>query len=222
MRRIFITALLALAACTTEPTLAPDTPPVTLSGEITRADHQTYRELPFTVPPGTRHIAIDFSYNKDNRTVIDLGLRDPQGQRGWSGGNKTHIEISDTNATPSYKPGKIQPGEWKLVLGIPNIRDGQISSYEATITFSGGADKLTSKPAYAAPTLASPLRVNANWRRGDFHAHTAHSDGSCDVAGARVPCPATPTSISSRSPTTTRSRNWPTSPRSRRTSRKPF
>ena len=190
MRRIFITALLALAACTTEPTLAPDTPPVTLSGEITRADHQTYRELPFTVPPGTRHIAIDFSYNKDNRTVIDLGLRDPQGQRGWSGGNKTHIEISDTNATPSYKPGKIQPGEWKLVLGIPNIRDGQISSYEATITFSGGADKLTSKPAYAAPTLASPLRVNANWRRGDFHAHTAHSDGSCDVAGARVPCPA--------------------------------
>ena len=53
MRRIFITALLALAACTTEPTLAPDTPPVTLSGEITRADHQTYRELPFTVPPGT-------------------------------------------------------------------------------------------------------------------------------------------------------------------------
>lgn len=82
MRPILIAAALALAACTSaaEPMrevtldvpLDPEIVPqfesvITLTGEITRADHQTYRELPFTVPPGTSRIAIDFTYDKDNR-----------------------------------------------------------------------------------------------------------------------------------------------------------
>ena len=126
MRIALLAAALALAACTSAP--PPQPAPITLAGAITRADHQTYRELPFTVPPGTTRISIDFSYDKDNRTVIDLGLRDPQGLRGWSGGNKSHIEIGADTATPSYAPGPIQPGTWKLILGIPNIRDGQTVS----------------------------------------------------------------------------------------------
>ena len=71
MRNILIAAALALTACATTP--APASPPITLTGEITRADHQTYRELPFTVPAGATRISIDFTYDKDNRTVIDLG-----------------------------------------------------------------------------------------------------------------------------------------------------
>jgi hypothetical protein len=185
MRHIIITAALALAACTTTPTPAPE--PITLTGQITRADHQTYRELPFTVPQGTTRITIDFSYDKDNRTVIDLGLRDPNGQRGWSGGNKTRIEVGTDTATPSYAPGPIQPGEWKLILGIPNIRDGQTSSYTANIAFSTEpASTAAQPPAYKLATLAA----GPGWRRGDFHAHTAHSDGSCGPEGARIPCPA--------------------------------
>ncbi len=184
MRHILIAATLALAACATAP--APAAQPITLTGSITRDDHQTYRELPFTVPAGTHRITIDFTYDKENRTVIDLGLRDPQGQRGWSGGNKTHIEIGDTGATPSYRPGAIQPGTWHLILGIPNIRDGQTSPYKADITLSTAPVPATSSPAYAPKTLAT----DRNWFRGDFHAHTAHSDGSCDVEGTRAPCPA--------------------------------
>jgi len=186
MRFMIIAAALVLAACTSAAAPAPPPSPITLTGEITRADHQTYRELPFTVPAGTRRITIDFSYDKENRTVIDLGLRDPQGQRGWSGGNKTHMEVGDSDATPSYAPGRIQPGEWKLVLGIPNIREGQTSPYKAEIIFSAESAPAKSQPAYTASSLAS----DSGWRRGDFHMHTAHSDGSCDVAGARAPCPA--------------------------------
>ncbi len=106
MRNILIAAALALTACATTP--APASPPITLTGEITRADHQTYRELPFTVPAGATRISIDFTYDKDNRTVIDLGLRDPQGQRGWSGGNKAHIEVGASDATPAAA------GVWNL------------------------------------------------------------------------------------------------------------
>ncbi|HOY76645.1 MAG TPA: CehA/McbA family metallohydrolase [Hyphomonadaceae bacterium] len=185
MRHVLIPAAFALTACVSTPASAPEPTTVSLTGQITGADHQTYRELPFVVPAGTHRITIDFSYDKENRTVIDLGLRDPQGQRGWSGGNKTHIEIGDSDATPSYQPAPIQPGEWKLVLGIPNIREGQTSPYKADITFSPDAAPAKSHPAFAATTLVT----GPAWRRGDFHMHTAHSDASCDVDAARAPCP---------------------------------
>lgn len=201
MRHLIAALALALAACANEPAdwevtqkrLFPDAfAPVVLSGTITRADHQTYREISFFVPQGMQRITIDFSYDKDNRTVIDLGLRDPQGQRGWSGGNKSRIEIGPFTATPSYRPAPIQAGEWKLVLGIPNIRDGQTSSYSATITFDGQSDQ-EREPYdhdFFFPNLPQPSQPrSSSWFRGDFHSHTAHSDGSCDVDGERQPCP---------------------------------
>ena len=186
MRYSLIALALGFAACTSAPAFDPATPPLVLTGEITRADHQTYREISFTPPPGTGRISIDFAYTgKDQKTVIDIGLRDPEGQRGWSGGNKSHIEISEFEATPSYRPGRIQPGEWKLVLGIPNIRDGVTASYRATVMFSDVDDPAAQAQSAAAVVLSTQPR----WRRGDFHNHTAHSDGSCDADSARGPCP---------------------------------
>ncbi len=188
MLRVLITAIvLLLAACASPPAFDPATPPLVLTGEITRADHQTYREIPFTPPPGTGRISIDFAYTgKDQKTVIDIGVRDPDGQRGWSGGNKSHIEIGEFAATPSYRPGPIQTGEWKLVLGVPNIRAGQTATYTATVTFAAPSGR---QKVETLADLSKPLSTEAGWRRGDFHNHTAHSDGSCDVNGARGPCP---------------------------------
>ena len=183
--RLALAAL--MSSCANEPVLPSGASTLTLSGDITRADHQTYRELPFSVPPGARRIIIDFAYEKDNRTVIDLGVRDPQGQRGWSGGNKSHIEIGEDDATPSYAPGRIQPGEWRLVLGIPNIREGQSAHFEARIAFSAASGVAQASPP--APRTPPPARP-PGWFRGDFHVHTAHSDGACEDAGARGPCPA--------------------------------
>jgi hypothetical protein len=189
MRLIQLAILLALAACAAPPEAAQIAPTqLTLTGKISRADHQTYREIPFEVPPGTGRIAIDFAYTgKDQRTVIDIGLRDPNGQRGWSGGNKSSFEVSEYSSTPSYATGPMTPGTWHLVLGVPNIRDGQTASYTATITLgpSDGAQK-----AVELSDPANVLDAAPGWRRGDFHVHTAHSDGSCDHADTRGPCPA--------------------------------
>jgi hypothetical protein len=156
---------------------------LTLTGAMTRADHQTYREVPFRVPAGTRRLTVEFAYTgKDQKSVIDLGIRDPQRLRGWSGGNKQSFTISEAEATPSYLPGPLPAGTWKLVLGVPNLRAGAEARYTAKVFFEHG-------PSFAGFS-AAPVKTGPGWYRGDLHMHTAHSDGSClSNRGARVPCP---------------------------------
>ena len=167
-------------------TQTADAPDLDLRGTITSADMQTYREVPFTVPAGVARITVDFSYTeRDKKTSIDLGLLDADRFRGWSGGNKSTFTLSETDATPSYLPGVIRPGTWKLLLGIPNIEQGIRSDYQAKIYFGHAGDQ----PAVSTFSHA-PLREGPAWYRGDLHMHDAHSDGSClSQAGINVPCP---------------------------------
>ena len=191
------TAALALAAsllwsiaC---PSRAAETPPdLVLHGELSGKDHQTYRTVPFVVPAGTARITVQFEYTgRDSKTTIDLGLLGPDGFRGqdgfrgWSGGNKTLFTVSATDATPSYLPGPIRPGQWSLLLGIPNIRQDAHSEFTARVWFGREGDP------YWLPAIANPpLRNEAGWYRGDLHLHDAHSDGGCkNQGGTKVPCP---------------------------------
>ena len=173
---LFLPFLCLLAA---GPALAQE-PDLVLAGELTGADHQSYVYVPFTVPEGVAQISVSFGYSgREQRTTVDLGLFDPDGFRGWSGGNKSAFTLAESFATPSYLPGPIAPGEWQLVLGIPNIREGVTARYEAEIRFE------------TVEALPQPRRETAaGWMWGDFHTHTGHSDGSCDnPGGTRVPCP---------------------------------
>lgn len=157
-----------------------------LRGTVTYANYQTYVEVPFIVPRGVTRLTVDFSYTeRDKRTTIDLGIFDSERFRGWSGGNKSSFTISETDATPSYLPGPVRPGTWKLILGVPNIRKGVRAAYEAKIHFSHTGDR----PAVSTFSQ-SPLREGHAWYRGDLHMHDAHSDGSClSQSGKKVPCP---------------------------------
>ena len=161
-------------------------PDLVLRGTVTYADRQTYRELPFTVGKDVTRVTVEFSYTeRDKHTSIDLGLFDNERFRGWSGGNKSTFTVSETDATPSYLPGSIRPGKWKLILGIPNIESGVSSNYEAKIFFTHAGDV----PAVSTFS-AEPLRDGPAWYRGDLHMHNAHSDGSClSQSGKKVPCP---------------------------------
>ena len=174
-------ALGLLAACAAFPALAAET--LTLTGVMTGADHETYREVPFKVPAGTTSVTVEFAYTgKEQKSVIDLGIRDPQRFRGWSGGNKAKFTLTDTWATPSYLPGPLPAGEWKLILGVPNLRKDGRAEYTARITLDDG-------PAFHGFAEA-PLKTGPAWYRGDLHMHTGHSDGSCaSRGGKRVPCP---------------------------------
>jgi len=179
-------AILAALALTLFATPAAAKPDIVLKGAITGADNGGYKDLPFKVPAGIVRITITFSHTgAAQHTVIDLGLFDNERFRGWSGGDKTTFTVSATDATPSYLPGAIHAGTWRLILGIPNIRKDAKATYEAAIVFT--------RAGAAPPPSAfsdAPLKQGPNWYRGDLHMHTAQSDGSCDsLSGKKVPCP---------------------------------
>ncbi|CAN5241452.1 CehA/McbA family metallohydrolase [soil metagenome] len=159
-------------------------PDLVVVGTMTGADHETYREVPFKVPAGVARMTVEFDYTgKAERSVIDLGIRDPQRFRGWSGGNKKSFVIEEADATPSYLPGPLPPGVWKLVLGVPNIRKTSSADFTARIWFDR-ADA----PFRGFST--APIKAGLAWYRGDLHMHTGHSDGACQSRlGKRVPCP---------------------------------
>lgn len=182
-----LSGFLALAAFVgavgAAPALAAPPATLTLTGVLTGADHQTYREIPFRVPAGTTAVRVDFAYTgREQKSVIDLGLRDPQRFRGWSGGNKAAFTVTETWATPSYLPGPLTPGTWALILGVPNLRKDGRAAWTAHVT-------LESTPVFHGFAEA-PLKAGPGWYRGDLHLHTQHSDGSCDSrSGRRTPCP---------------------------------
>ena len=163
------------------PVRAPD---VVLTGTLSGAAHETYTEIPFRTPAGVERITVEFAYSgREQRSVIDLGLRDPERFRGWSGGNKSSFTLAESDATPSYLAGPLKPGVWKLVLGAPNIRKDSRADYTAKIWFDR-------QGAAFASLNQGPLAAGDRWWRGDLHMHTGHSDGSClSHKGAKVPCP---------------------------------
>lgn len=154
-----------------------------LRGALTRADHEHYREVPFDLPAGVTRLTIRFSYGgREQHSVIDLGLIDPQRFRGWSGGARDHMTLSTEEATPGYLPGPLPAGRWRLLLGAPNIRVGASAPFEARIFIERG------------PTITefadAPLSSRPGWYRGDLHMHSGNSDGTClSQSGRKIPCP---------------------------------
>ena len=154
-----------------------------LQGVVTHAQNQTYIQVPFEIPSKVFRLTVTFHYTgKDQGTRLDLGIFDPNGFRGASGGNKSSFTISKTDATPSYLPGPIVAGRWYLLIAVPNIRPHVVSHYTADIFFE------------TEPVIQSfsngPLRPGPAWYRGDLHMHTGHSDGTCpSQTGKSVPCP---------------------------------
>jgi len=140
---------------------------VTLQGEVTRADYETLRELPFDVPAGTARIELQLeAEGSDARTVFDVGLRSPEGLRGWSGGRRERLHISALEASAGYLPGPISAGRWAVILGVPNVREGRRDAFRVSVTLSDRARE-----------WGPVVRSGPAWYAGDLHAHSGHSDG---------------------------------------------
>ena len=161
-------------------------PDIVLDGVVTRADNQTYREVPFRVPEGIIRLTIRLSHTGgQEHTTINFGLFDARNFRGWSGGSQGTFTLSETDATPSYVPGPIVAGEWKLLVGVPNIRAGVRSRFRAEVFLSR-----PDTPIAVSTFSTVPLNVEPRWYRGDLHMHSGHSDGSCrSQNGQQVRCP---------------------------------
>src|SRR5882757_1505557 len=173
--------LFLLFGARSQTTLAQD---LDLRGTIAHGT-DGYVLAPFEVPAGVKRLDISFSYTgREDHTTLDLGLLDSERFRGWSGGNKNAFSIGIADATPSYLPGPLPAGTWKLLIGVAYLGEGHTSNYTAHIHFVKTNEVDTSGFA------ASPIATGDRWYRGDLHMHTAHSDGTCSSqSGKKVPCP---------------------------------
>ncbi|MCG2792107.1 MAG: CehA/McbA family metallohydrolase [Weeksellaceae bacterium] len=157
-------------------------PFLTLKGSVDRKSFQTYLEVPFAIPDNVKRMTVYFTYNRNQRTTIDLGILDPEKFRGWSGGTRDSFTISDQDATPGYLAGALPAGQWKLLLGIPNIKENVKANYEAKIYIDTDY-KITE-------FYDRPINTKPGWYRGDFHMHSGNSDGKCKAqSGLDAPCP---------------------------------
>ena len=168
------------------PAIAGERPAdMTLAGVVTAADRATTRDLPFGVPAGTAQVRVAFTFEGRERGVtITLGVADPQRFRGWGGGTKYAFTIGDAFATPSFLPGPVPTGRWRLMMTVPSIRAGDRAAWSARIWFSPASDldEVAFSPA--------PIRAVAGWYRGDLHSHSGQSDARCrSLAGRAAGCP---------------------------------
>jgi len=135
----------------------------------------------FEVEHGCPGLRVELAYDRA-AGVLDLGLIDPSGWRGWSGGARDHVLIGATSCTPGYLNRGVPAGQWHVVLGLHRVAS-------TGVEFRLG---VTAQPAEVAPP--APVEVPArparrvlpsadglSWLAGDLHAHTVHSDGALSV-----------------------------------------
>ena len=185
MRSIYLVGLIALllASCSdSDNGFEGDTAfegemRIQLSGEVP-AGEETHFFLPFEVPAGVAEIEIHHDDLSD-ANILDWGLDDPDGFRGWGGGKSEAAIIGREAASPSYVPGPMPAGTWEVVVGKAKIAE-QPARYEVEVILRDTATlapQTERRPYESVPALESTAR----WYVGDFHSHTTESDGSVTI-----------------------------------------
>src|SRR5690348_18210221 len=91
-------------------------------GRWTIADRiaSAWHYLPVEVPAGSYGLRVELEYDR-SAGVLDLGCAGPAGFRGWSGGARSEYAIAPSWATPGYLPGEIEPGVWRVLVGLHRV-----------------------------------------------------------------------------------------------------
>jgi len=139
--------------------------------------------VPFEVPQGIVEIEVIHD-DLSTENILDWGLDDPNGFRGWGGGKsgpENPAIVGLQAASPSYVPGPIPAGTWELVVGKAKIIETP-AEYDVCIMLRTEAT-LDPQPRmpYQDPGV---LDEEARWYAGDFHVHTVESDGRPEMREA--------------------------------------
>ncbi|HEU4539254.1 MAG TPA: CehA/McbA family metallohydrolase, partial [Polyangiaceae bacterium] len=145
-----------------------------LQGELD-ASEPDHVLVPFTVPEGTVEIEIRHD-NLVAANVIDWGVYDPSGFRGWGGGLDETVVINEKAASRCYVAGPLPAGTWHLVLGKAKIVTAP-AAYRAEVETRVAPavpvlDPQPERQPYVAPAA---LATGARWWPGDFHVHSRES-----------------------------------------------
>lgn len=142
-----------------------------------------YQYVAFDVPPGSPSVAVTYAYDRSG-AVVDLGLFDPDGFRGWSGGARSSAIVSPEAATPGYLPGVLPPGRWSVILGLHRVPP-------RGVTVNVQVDVAAEPPPTSPPPprhrgdrpqpRSLPAAPGRRWVAADLHTHTQHSDGQLTI-----------------------------------------
>lgn len=126
----------------------------------------------FDVPPGTVEIEVQHDDLSDDN-ILDWGLDDPAGFRGWGGGNSEPAIVGLTAASRSYLAGPISAGEWRVVIGKAKLVDLP-ATYALTVILRDEGT-LAAQPERAPYKPFAGLGGGPRWYAGDFHVHSRES-----------------------------------------------
>jgi MYXO-CTERM domain-containing protein len=127
--------------------------------------------IPVHVPEGTVEIEVRHDDLSD-ANILDWGLEDPGGFRGWGGGNSEAAVVGVDAASRSYVAGPIAAGTWFVVVGKAKIVE-EPARYHVEVVLRDVAT-LTPQPE-RAPYEPAILSSEARWYAGDFHVHSRES-----------------------------------------------
>lgn len=146
-------------------------PPLHFEGDVPDSP-DTHFFVAFEVPAGTAEIEIRHS-DLSSENILDWGLNDPNGFRGWGGGNSEPAIVNELAASRSYVPGPIAAGTWEVVVGKALVTElpGRYS-IDVFLRDTTTLAPQTERAAYADP---GPLKDEARWYAGDFHVHSTES-----------------------------------------------
>lgn len=142
-----------------------------LDGDVP-ADDLDHFFIPFEVPAGTVEIEVRHD-DQSEVNVLDWGLEDQAGFRGWGGGNDEPAIVGIEAASRSYVPGPIEPGTWNVVVGKVKV-DESPATYHVEIFFRD-TPSLPPQPDREPYAPVDALSTEARWYAGDFHVHSRES-----------------------------------------------
>ena len=138
---------------------------------VVPADGPDHFFLDFDVPAGTKEIEIRHD-DRSNVNILDWGLLDQDGYRGWGGGTTEPTIVGETAASRAYVPGPIKPGTWRVVVGKAKVVASP-ALYHVEIDLRS-APTLSDVPR-SPYQVATPRKIELRYYAGDFHVHSRES-----------------------------------------------
>ncbi len=136
------------------------------------ADGPDHFFVAFEVPAGIVEIEVQHS-TVAKANILDWGLNDPAGFRGWGGGNSEPAIVGIDAASRSYVAGPIPSGTWQVVVGKAQVPT-QPAEYLLTVILRDEAT-LPPQPERTAYVPGPGLGGQPRWYAGDFHVHSRES-----------------------------------------------
>ncbi len=152
---------------------------LTFDGDVPQ-DALEHFFVPFEVPAGIAEIEVRHDDLSD-ANILDFGLNDPNGYRGWGGGTSEPAVVGVKAASRAYVPGPLPAGTWKVVVGKAKVVETPGKYHlEVVLRQTATLAPQTDRRPYAP---AAPLAKEARWYAGDFHVHSKESTDAKPALG---------------------------------------